>query len=711
MKPITTDSTFPSLLKTCMECKWVSIDMEFYRRTTYYPQLCLIQIASPNFVEMIDVLACDKKTLNDFLRALAEHPLLVFYSPDQDLEIWKLWTGSTPNNVFDVQVAMTMLGFGLQVGFSKAVESCLGIRLDKSQQKTDWRCRPLSQKQLDYAEKDATNLADLYDFCVQRMDASMQSAVIEESLVNAQRILKNREEKTLWWLLKAAQSVPKKNQRILQELAIWREQCAQQSNKARQHFIRDEMLINIAMNDFDIATLTRLVKHPEYAKTCYEAWFRGKHGRIDELLEKVIPYTMTSREKATINAVKKFIKPYAQELNIQVKDVAGNKTLLAFMRNAEKCPLFIGWRYWLVGRELRAYAKIQQAPHNSWALFSNPKKAFENQPKEKNPMHLNLFDHLQEQNCQEDLVEVIRVVTSACKDIAWRVKQGALADVIGEAGSEENVQGEVQQKLDVISNVILKQSLLGSNKVAGVASEEEEEVAQGDAQGSYLVAFDPLDGSSNINVAISVGTIFSILPHTKDTSLESGFLQPGRRQVAAGYVLYGSSVLLVLSVGKGVHFYNFDQCSGEFLLINESVRAKKSTQEFAINMSNHRFWQKGIRAYIDDCLRGEEGALAKRYNMRWVASMVADVHRILVRGGIFLYPWDTRKPDQEGKLRLLYEANPMSFLIEQAGGQSSNGKISILDIQPKEIHQRVPVILGSSHEVDKCLSYLAETVV
>ena len=318
-------------------------------------------------------------------------------------------------------------------------------------------------------------------------------------------------------------------------------------------------------------------------------------------------------------------------------------------------------------------------------------------------MYSHLNEHLAKQQCPKDLIEIIACIATGGKDIAWRLGKGALAGVTG-AAQTDNVQGERQQQLDIISNDILKAVLLQSSAVFGIASEEEEQPIDGHEAGSYVVAFDPLDGSSNIDVNISVGTIFSILP--AQSSVASSLLQSGRSQVASGYVLYGASTLLVLSVGRGTHLYLLDRSLNEFVLIQASMNIVKDTKEFAINMSNQRFWRPEIQNYIGACLLGETGVLKKRYNMRWVASMVADVHRIFMRGGIFMYPWDNREPDKAGKLRLIYEANPMSFLVEQAGGKAMARDIAILDVQPTHIHQRVPVVLGSAYEVDRYLSFL-----
>jgi len=306
-----------------------------------------------------------------------------------------------------------------------------------------------------------------------------------------------------------------------------------------------------------------------------------------------------------------------------------------------------------------------------------------------------------------DLELVIDNIMFACKDIAFKLRQGELAGILGTT-EDENIQGETQKKLDVISNDLLKEILVSNPYVKGVGSEEEDYTIAGNNKGKYLVTFDPLDGSSNIDVNLSVGTIFSILEAPADDrsgDQQEVFLQTGRKQVAAGYVLYGPSVILVMTTGNGVNFFTLDTTIGEFTLTKRNVTIPEDTSEFAINMSNQRFWEPEMKQYIDDCLLGEEGPLAKRYNMRWVASMVAEVHRILVRGGIFMYPYDSRDPSKAGKLRLMYEGNPMSMLVEQAGGASSTGRMDIMDVEPKGIHDRVPVVLGSKNEVAKVVAY------
>lgn len=307
---------------------------------------------------------------------------------------------------------------------------------------------------------------------------------------------------------------------------------------------------------------------------------------------------------------------------------------------------------------------------------------------------------------------LIEVVARACKRISHAVNKGALGDVLGSAGTD-NVQGEIQKKLDIIANEVLIEANEWGGHLAGMASEEMEGihvVPNRYPRGEYLLLFDPLDGSSNIDVNVSIGTIFSVLRMPEDDRGvdEADFLQAGHKQVAAGYCIYGPQTTLVLTVGDGVAMFTLDREQGSFVLIQEDVKIPEDTKEFAINMSNMRHWDAPVKRYIDECLAGKEGPRGKDFNMRWIASMVADVHRILTRGGIFLYPWDKREPDKPGKLRLMYEANPMSWLIEQAGGAATNGKQRILDLQPKKLHERVSVILGSKNEVERVTSYHAK---
>ena len=314
-----------------------------------------------------------------------------------------------------------------------------------------------------------------------------------------------------------------------------------------------------------------------------------------------------------------------------------------------------------------------------------------------------------------DLRQLIEVVARACKAISVAIGKGDLGEVLGEAGSD-NVQGEAQKKLDVISNDILLQANEWGGHLAAMASEEMDlphTIPHRYPQGEYLLMFDPLDGSSNIDVDVSVGTIFSVLkcPEGADLSSpeasEAAFLQPGTAQVAAGYTVYGPSNLLVLTVGNGVVVFTLDRELGDFILTRENVRIPEDTKEFAINMSNQRFWEAPVQRYVTECVAGTTGPRGRDFNMRWIASMVADVHRIMTRGGIFMYPMDEKVRSKGGKLRLMYEANPMALLVEQAGGAATTGRQRILDIQPEKLHQRVPVILGSKNEVDRVTGYHA----
>ena len=307
---------------------------------------------------------------------------------------------------------------------------------------------------------------------------------------------------------------------------------------------------------------------------------------------------------------------------------------------------------------------------------------------------------------------LISDIIIACKQIAHDVNKGELIGVLGSAGSE-NVQGETQKKLDIITNEVFIKSTEWGGHLAAMASEEMEDVYPIPAKypkGKYLLVFDPLDGSSNIDVNISVGTIFSILRAPKGVAnpTAADFLQPGTTQVCAGYALYGPATMLVITTGHGVNGFTLDSDIGEFMLTHPNMIIPADTVEFAINSSNERFWEKPVQRYVEECVAGKTGPRGINFNMRWVASMVAEVHRILTRGGVFLYPKDTKDPTKGGKLRLLYEANPMSFIVEQAGGISSSGYERIMDIKPSDLHQRVPVILGSKNEVARIVRYHQE---
>jgi fructose-1,6-bisphosphatase I len=311
-----------------------------------------------------------------------------------------------------------------------------------------------------------------------------------------------------------------------------------------------------------------------------------------------------------------------------------------------------------------------------------------------------------EDGCPRDLLSLIRTILAACKEISFRVSQGELSGVLGST-LDENIQGETQKKLDVLSNQLLKDILLESGYVKAIASEEEDYTVAGNPDAEYIVAFDPLDGSSNTDINSLVGTIFSIMRAPKDKAADdqSIFMQAGKHQVAAGYVLYGPSTMLALTIGKGTRLFTLDRTHGSFLLTEDKVAIPEDTKEFAINASNQRHWITPMQNYIADCLLGEEGPRKKNFNMRWIACMVGDVHRLLCRGGLFTYPEDTKNPEKPFKLRLLYEANPMAMLVEQAGGVAYAGLDRILDIEPQEIHQRVAVTMGSKNEVEICLDY------
>ncbi|MEX3947159.1 class 1 fructose-bisphosphatase [Paraburkholderia sp. EG287B] len=314
----------------------------------------------------------------------------------------------------------------------------------------------------------------------------------------------------------------------------------------------------------------------------------------------------------------------------------------------------------------------------------------------------------QHSNLPADLRLLIEVVARACKAISFNVSKGALGDALGTAGSE-NVQGEVQKNLDILSNEILLDANEWGGNLAAMASEEMETffpIPANYPKGEYLLVFDPLDGSSNIDVNVSIGTIFSVLrcPDGQQATEES-FLQPGTKQVAAGYAVYGPQTVLVLTTGHGVNCFTLDRELGSWVLTQSDMRIPEETREYAINASNARHWYEPVQKYIGELNAGKDGARGENFNMRWIASMVADVHRILNRGGIFMYPADKRDPSKPGKLRLMYEANPMSFIVEQAGGMATNGEERILEIQPKSLHERVAVFLGSKNEVERVTRY------
>ena len=302
-------------------------------------------------------------------------------------------------------------------------------------------------------------------------------------------------------------------------------------------------------------------------------------------------------------------------------------------------------------------------------------------------------------------------IAAAIKAISAVVSKGALGDHLGTLESE-NVQGEQQKKLDVITNEIMLRQCEWGGLLAGRVSDELEEafVIPGDRpRGTYLLSFDPLDGSSNIDVNAAVGTIFSILRQREArTATAESFLRPGREQVAAGYAIYGPSTMLVLTVGRGTHGFTLDRETGNFVLTHPDLVVPADTGEFAINVSNERFWEPPVMRYVDECKAGRCGVRERDFNMRWIAAMVADVHRILMRGGVYLYPRDSRQPLRAGRLRLLYEAAPMAMLIEQAGGMASTGRQRLSEVEPEDIHQRCSVILGSRNEVERIERYHRE---
>ncbi len=314
-------------------------------------------------------------------------------------------------------------------------------------------------------------------------------------------------------------------------------------------------------------------------------------------------------------------------------------------------------------------------------------------------------------------------VALACKAIAKSVAYGALADLLGqhpgEGAGRVNVQGETQQKLDVLSNDLFICMTEWGGHLAGMASEEMEApypIPPHLRRGKYLLVFDPLDGSSNIDVNVSVGSIFSVLRapahvHEGAALTEADFLQPGCQQVAAGYALYGPTTMLVLSVGTGVNGFTLDPVMGEFMLTHPDMKVPEDTQEFAINASNARFWEPPVKRYVDECLAGRTGPRGKDFNMRWIASMVAEAHRILMRGGVFMYPRDTKDPGKPGRLRLLYEANPVGFIMEQAGGRASTGREPMLQVRPGQLHQRIGLVFGSKNEVERIERYHSEPAV
>ena len=332
--------------------------------------------------------------------------------------------------------------------------------------------------------------------------------------------------------------------------------------------------------------------------------------------------------------------------------------------------------------------------------------------------HISLTQYLVEVQRSKGLIPgelrlLLEVVARACKRISQAVGKGALTNSLGDVGTQ-NVQGEKQMKLDVLANDTLLEANLWGGQLAAIASEEMDQpftIPDRYPKGEFLLLFDPLDGSSNIDINSVVGTIFSVLraPEGVKEPSEKDFLRPGSEQVAAGYAIYGPSTMLVMTVGDGVAAFTLDREIGAWYLTERGYRVPEATQEFAINMSNRRHWYPPVRKYIDELLDGKTGPRGKDYNMRWIAALVAEIHRIMNRGGVFMYPADLRTPDRPGRLRLLYEANPMAMLMEQAGGAATDGRQRILDIQPTSLHQRVPLFIGAKEEVEQVTKYHLES--
>jgi fructose-1,6-bisphosphatase I / sedoheptulose-1,7-bisphosphatase len=302
---------------------------------------------------------------------------------------------------------------------------------------------------------------------------------------------------------------------------------------------------------------------------------------------------------------------------------------------------------------------------------------------------------------------VLSELASAFATLSATVARAALAGAAGDAGTS-NSGGERQKKLDVIANELLVGACARSRRVAALASEEMESPLELRPRGAeLLVAVDPLDGSSNLDVNVTVGSIFSVLRRSGAAS-PAELLRPGLEQVCAGYAIYGPTTMLVLTLGRGVHGFTLDRRRRAFVLTHPDLRVPPEAREFAVNASNERFWEPPVRRYVSECLAGRTGPRGDDFNMRWIASLVAEVHRILIRGGVFLYPRDTKRPPRAGRLRLLYEASPMAFLVEQAGGTASTGRERLLEVVPESLHARVPVVLGSSAEVERIVRYHRE---
>ncbi len=318
-----------------------------------------------------------------------------------------------------------------------------------------------------------------------------------------------------------------------------------------------------------------------------------------------------------------------------------------------------------------------------------------------------LIQHVPEGPHGRELAALLVDVAAVIKAISAAVGKGPLSGMSGLAGSE-NAQGETQKKLDVVSDELFVRGVEWSGLVGALASEEMDDVHFVEGQGRLALVFDPLDGSSNIDVNVAIGSIFSVLALPEGASTAMSVMQPGTKQLAAGYAIYGPSTQLVLTVGTGTHGFTLDREIGNFILTNPDIRIPEDTSEYSINASNRRFWEPPVQRYVDECKAGKEGPRGRDFNTRWVASLVADIHRILMRGGIYLYPRDQKEANRQGRLRLMYEGNPIAMLIEQAGGRASTGRGRILEVEPERLHQRVPLIVGSQNEVARVEQYHRE---
>jgi fructose-1,6-bisphosphatase I len=307
------------------------------------------------------------------------------------------------------------------------------------------------------------------------------------------------------------------------------------------------------------------------------------------------------------------------------------------------------------------------------------------------------------------IAETVRQLARASLRVRDVINQGALGQAFGNGRKQTNTDGDVQQDLDVFADDIFMDAMRHA-PIALYASEELEKPVLLDKDTQLAIAIDPLDGSSNIETNVSIGTIFSLLPVTgaPEENPAATFFQPGAKQLAAGFFIYGPQLALVLSLGSGTHVFVYSTRLGTFIQAYESRMIAPRASEFAINAANYRHWNEAVRLYVDDCLKGAEGPRERDFNMRWIASLVADTYRILMRGGVYLYPADKRKGYGHGRLRLVYEANPVAFLIEQAGGAATDAVDRILDIVPHSLHQRVPVVFGSAKEVDRIARYHTE---